>query len=112
MTGVRSRYVVATGGGILVLLGMFPVAAAVISLVPLPVLGGAGIVLFDSVAASGIQTLARADLERGENALIVATALGLGLIPIAAPGFYHAFPADVLVVLDSASAPAASWPSP
>ncbi|WP_372454644.1 nucleobase:cation symporter-2 family protein [Streptomyces buecherae] len=101
MTGVRSRYVVATGGGILVLLGMFPVAAAVISLVPLPVLGGAGIVLFGSVAASGVQTLARADLDRGENALIVATALGVGLIPVAAPGFYHAFPADMLVVLDS-----------
>ncbi|WP_260867465.1 nucleobase:cation symporter-2 family protein [Streptomyces sp. SAJ15] len=101
MTGVRSRYVVATGGGILVLLGLSPVAASVISLVPLPVLGGAGVVLFGSVAASGVRTLASADLEHGENALIVAAALGIGLIPIAAPEFYHAFPADLRVVLDS-----------
>ncbi|UNO43745.1 purine permease [Streptomyces sp. MST-110588] len=101
MTGVRSRYVVATGGGILVLLGLCPVAASVISLVPLPVLGGAGIVLFGSVAASGIQTLATAALDKGENALIVAAAVGIGLIPVAAPRFYHHFPQGLLVVLDS-----------
>ncbi|MEV3933437.1 MULTISPECIES: nucleobase:cation symporter-2 family protein [unclassified Streptomyces] len=101
MTKVRSRFVVASGGVILVLLGLVPVAASVIALVPLPVLGGAGIVLFGSVAASGIQTLATAALEKGENALIVAAAVGVGLIPIAAPDFYHAFPEDLLVVLDS-----------
>ncbi|GAA1366242.1 nucleobase:cation symporter-2 family protein [Streptomyces beijiangensis] len=101
MTKVRSRYVVATGGGILILLGLCPMAASVIALVPLPVLGGAGIVLFGSVAASGIQTLAGAAMEKGENALIVAAAVGIGLIPIAAPDFYHAFPKNMLVVLDS-----------
>ncbi|WP_053799835.1 nucleobase:cation symporter-2 family protein [Streptomyces rimosus] len=101
MTKVRSRFVVATGGLILVVLGLCPVAASVISLVPLPVLGGAGIVLFGSVAASGIQTLATAAMDKGENALIVAASVGIGLIPIAAPRFYHDFPKDMLVVLDS-----------
>ncbi|MER7399255.1 nucleobase:cation symporter-2 family protein [Streptomyces sp. NPDC000151] len=101
MTKVRSRFVVATGGLILIVLGLCPIAASVISLVPLPVLGGAGIVLFGSVAASGIQTLSTAALEKGENALIVAAAVGIGLIPIAAPDFYHNFPKDLLVVLDS-----------
>nr|WP_202419157.1 nucleobase:cation symporter-2 family protein [Streptomyces sp. YIM 132580] len=101
MTKIRSRFVVAAGGGILILLGLVPVAASVIALVPLPVLGGAGIVLFGTVAASGIQTLATAAMEKGENALIVAAALGIGLIPIAAPQFYHAFPESLLVVLDS-----------
>ncbi|CAL9580184.1 Uric acid permease PucK [Streptomyces sp. enrichment culture] len=101
MTKVRSRFVVAAGGGILILLGLCPVAASAIGVVPLPVLGGAGIVLFGSVAASGIQTLAGAAMERGENALIVAASVGIGLIPIAAPDFYHAFPKDLLVVLDS-----------
>ncbi|MFK0252304.1 nucleobase:cation symporter-2 family protein [Streptomyces sp. NPDC090445] len=101
MTKVRSRFVVAAGGGILILLGLCPLAASVIGVVPLPVLGGAGIVLFGSVAASGIQTLAGAAMERGENALIVAASIGVGLIPIAAPDFYHAFPKDLLVVLDS-----------
>ncbi|WP_424211147.1 nucleobase:cation symporter-2 family protein [Streptomyces sp. BI20] len=101
MTKVRSRFVVAAGGGILILLGLCPMAASVIALVPLPVLGGAGIVLFGSVASSGVQTLASAAMEKGENGLIVAAALGVGLIPIAAPNFYHAFPKDLLVVLDS-----------
>ncbi|MDT0491491.1 nucleobase:cation symporter-2 family protein [Streptomyces sp. NPDC012600] len=101
MTKIRSRFVVAAGGGILIVLGLVPVAASVIALVPLPVLGGAGIVLFGTVAASGIQTLATAALEKGENALIVAAALGIGLIPIAAPQFYHGFPESLLVVLDS-----------
>lgn len=101
MTKVRSRFVVATGGLILVVLGLCPVAASVIALVPLPVLGGAGVVLFGTVAASGVQTLAGAALEKGENALIVAVALGVGLVPIVAPDFYHAFPHDALVVLDS-----------
>jgi len=101
MTKVRSRFVVATSGLILVVLGLCPVAASVISLVPLPVLGGAGIVLFGSVAASGIQTLASAAMEKGDNALIVAAAVGIGLIPIAAPDFYHHLPKDLLVVLDS-----------
>ncbi|WP_052489783.1 nucleobase:cation symporter-2 family protein [Streptomyces sp. 150FB] len=101
MTKVRSRFVVATGGGILILLGLCPVLASVIALVPLPVLGGAGIVLFGSVAASGIQTLSTAALEKGENALIVAASVGIGLIPIAAPDFYQAFPKDLMVVLDS-----------
>ncbi|MEK2478109.1 nucleobase:cation symporter-2 family protein [Streptomyces noursei] len=101
MTKVRSRFVVATSGAILVVLGLCPVAASIISLVPLPVLGGAGIVLFGSVAASGVQTLATAAMEKGENSLIVAAALGIGLIPIAAPEFYHNFPKDLLVVLDS-----------
>ncbi|MFG2223276.1 nucleobase:cation symporter-2 family protein [Streptomyces sp. NPDC048644] len=101
MTKVRSRFVVATSGVILIVLGLCPVAASVISLVPLPVLGGAGIVLFGSVAASGVQTLASAAMEKGENALIVAAAVGVGLIPIAAPDFYRNFPKDLLVVLDS-----------
>ncbi|MFI1962880.1 nucleobase:cation symporter-2 family protein [Streptomyces pathocidini] len=101
MTKVRSRYVVATAGGILVLLGLCPMAASVIALVPLPVLGGAGVVLFGSVAASGIQTLSGAALEKGGNALIVAASVGVGLIPIAAPAFYRAFPDGFLVILDS-----------
>ncbi len=103
MTKVRSRFVVATGGVILIVLGLSPVAASAISLVPLPVLGGAGIVLFGSVAASGIpvSVYKRQAMEKGENSLIVAASVGIGLIPIAAPDFYHNLPKDMLVILDS-----------
>ncbi|MEV0740772.1 nucleobase:cation symporter-2 family protein [Streptomyces sp. NPDC050549] len=101
MTRIRSRYVVATGGGFLVLMGLCPMAASLIAVVPRPVLGGAGIVLFGSVAASGIQTLVGAGLEKGDNVLVVAVPLAVGIIPITAPDFYHAFPGTVRIVLDS-----------
>lgn len=101
LTRVRSRYVVATAGGVLVLLGVFPVVGAIVSLVPQPVLGGAALVMFGSVAASGIRTLGKARLDEPFNALIVAGSLGIGLIPVAAPHFYEHFPSAMRTVLDS-----------
>ncbi|GAA2470638.1 nucleobase:cation symporter-2 family protein [Streptomyces longisporus] len=101
MTRIRSRYVAATGGGFLVLMGLCPMAASLIAVVPRPVLGGAGVVLFGSVAASGIQTLVKAGLDKDNNVLIVAVSLAVGMIPITAPDFYHAFPQTAKIVLDS-----------
>jgi xanthine/uracil permease len=93
VTGVKSRYVVATGGLILVTLGLLPIIGRVIAAVPTSVLGGAGIVLFGTVAASGIRTLAKVDYRNNMNLVIVATSIGFGMIPIAMPSFYHHFPA-------------------
>ncbi len=93
VTGVKSRYVVATGGLILITLGLLPVMGRVIACVPPAVLGGAGIVLFGTVAASGIRTLSKVDYQNNINLIIVATSIGFGMIPIAAPEFYHQFPA-------------------
>ncbi|WP_308294994.1 nucleobase:cation symporter-2 family protein [Streptomyces sp. NK08204] len=101
MTRIRSRFVVAVGGGFLVLMGLCPAAASLIAVVPRPVLGGAGVVLFGSVAASGIQTLVRAGLEKDDNTLIVAVSLAVGIIPISTPAFYHAFPETARIILDS-----------
>ena len=71
LTGIKSRFVVAAGGGILVVLGLLPVLGRVMNAIPLPVLGGAGIVLFGSVAAAGIRTLSRVNFTNS-NVLIVA----------------------------------------
>ena len=92
VTGVKSRYVVATGGVILVVLGLLPIMGRVIAAVPTPVLGGAGIVLFGTVAASGIRTLSKVSYKNNVNLIIVAASLGFGMIPIAAPNFYAQFP--------------------
>lgn len=92
VTGVKSRYVVATGGVILVVLGLLPIMGRIIAAVPTPVLGGAGIVLFGTVAASGIRTLSKVSYKNNVNLIIVAASLGFGMIPIAAPTFYHQFP--------------------
>ncbi|MFE3000982.1 nucleobase:cation symporter-2 family protein [Nocardia sp. NPDC059246] len=101
LTGIKSRFVVATGGLVLVLLGLFPVVGAVVAGIPYPVLGGAGIVLFGSVAASGIRTLARVDFTDNLNMVIVAVAMGVGLIPIAAPTFWDRFPTWLGVIMHS-----------
>lgn len=92
ITGVRSRWVVTAGGSVLVALGLLPVLGRVVAAVPQPVLGGAGIILFGSVAASGIRTLSKVDYDGNLNIVLVATALGFGIIPIAVPTFYDAFP--------------------
>jgi xanthine permease len=92
VTGVKSRYVVATAGLILVTLGLLPVMGRLVAAVPTAVLGGAGLVLFGTVAASGIRTLAQVDYRNNMNLVIVATSIGFGMIPIAAPGFYQQFP--------------------
>ncbi|MFE7227066.1 nucleobase:cation symporter-2 family protein [Nocardioides sp. NPDC057577] len=101
LTGIRSRYVVATGGLVLLLLGLLPVVGAVVAAIPYPVLGGAGIVLFGSVAASGIRTLSRVDYEDNLNMVIVSVAIAVGILPIAAPTFWDAFPEWLGVIMHS-----------
>ncbi|CAM5221701.1 Xanthine permease OS=Castellaniella defragrans OX=75697 GN=HNR28_000081 PE=3 SV=1 [Castellaniella defragrans] len=101
VTGVKSRHVVATSGLILLLLGLLPVIGRIIAAVPTAVLGGAGLVLFGTVAASGIRTLAKVDYENNMNLIIVATSVGFGMIPIAAPEFYAHFPAWVATIFHS-----------
>jgi len=107
LTKIKSRYAVAMGGVVLVVLGLLPVVGGVVDAIPSPVLGGAGIVLFGSVAVSGIQTLARVDYQDNLNLVIVATALGFGVIPVAAPDFWSSFPQSVSVILGSGISSAA-----
>jgi xanthine permease len=107
VTGIKSRFVVAVSGVILFLLGLFPVLGAVVAVVPLPVLGGAGLVLFGTVAASGIRTLSKVEYDGNANLVIVAAALAMGVIPIAIPEFYEPFPSWFEVVFDSGISAAA-----
>ncbi|MGH3518649.1 MAG: nucleobase:cation symporter-2 family protein [Haloechinothrix sp.] len=107
LTGIKSRFVVAAGGGILMLLGLLPIVGRVVAVIPAPVLGGAGIVLFGSVAASGIRTLSKVEYDNNLNLVIVATALGFGLVPIAAPQFWDAFPGWVGTIMHSGISAAA-----
>ncbi|GAB3747779.1 nucleobase:cation symporter-2 family protein [Nocardiopsis nanhaiensis] len=105
---VKSRYVVATGGAFLVAMGLFPILGRVVAMIPEPVLGGAGLVLFGSVAAAGIQTLAKVDYEGNHNLLIVAVALGFGVLSIAAPEFFDGFPDWASMILHSGIVTAAA----
>lgn len=101
LTGIKSRFAVAAGGGILLLLGLSPMAAAVFGAIPSPVLGGAGIVLFGTVAASGVRTLAKVDYNGNNNVIIVAASVAFGLLPVVSPGFWHAFPSWFETIFES-----------
>jgi NCS2 family nucleobase:cation symporter-2 len=102
VTGVRSRWVAVTGGIILIILGFIPKLATLIGTVPVEVLGGAGVVMFGMVAATGIRILGEVDFKENRNNLfVVAISIGFGLIPLVAPGFFKNFPADLKPLLES-----------
>jgi len=101
ISGVRSRFVVTAGGVVLVVLGLLPVLGRAVAAIPSPVLGGAGIVLFGTVAASGIRTLAKVDYRGNMNLIIVASAIGIGMLPIAAPDIYTEMPDWFRTIFDS-----------
>lgn len=93
VTGVRSRWVTVAAGLIILVLGLFPKIAHVVASIPSPVLGGAGLVMFGMVAATGIRILAAVDYHASRNNLyIVAVSIGFGMIPLAAENFFHHLP--------------------
>ena len=102
VTGVRSRFVCVAGGIILILLGLVPKMGALIESLPTMVLGGAGIVMFGMVAATGIRILAGVDFAKNRNNLfIVAVSLGFGMIPLLAPNFKMWMPHDIHPLIES-----------
>ena len=96
VTGIRSRWVTATGGVIMLALGLLPKMSALVAAVPVVVLGGAGIVMFGMVAATGARILTGVDFKTNRfNLFIVAISVGFGMIPLVAPNFFSHTP-DVL----------------
>ncbi len=78
LTGIASRYVGYFIALILVILGLFPIVGGILQNMPKPVLGGATLVMFATVAAAGIKILRHVPLNR-RNMLIIAVSFGLGL---------------------------------
>lgn len=78
LTGVASRYVGYFIAGFLVLLGLFPAVGLVFSLMPEPVLGGATLLMFGTVASSGIRIIASQNIDR-KATLVMALSFSLGL---------------------------------
>ena len=102
VTGVRSRWVCVAAGIIMVVLGMLPKMAALVESVPQFVLGGAGLVMFGMVAATGIRILANVDFKNNRhNLYIVAIAIGAGMIPLVAPRWSQQMPHALHPLLES-----------
>lgn len=100
ITGVASRYVGIWIAAMLVVLGLFPVVAGALQAVPEPVLGGAAMVMFGAVAASGINILAGIQLDRSAL-LIIAVSLALGLGVSQVPDILNSLPHALKNVLES-----------
>jgi xanthine/uracil permease len=96
ITGVVSRWAVAAGGVILIALGCFPKLAFITASVPSYVIGGAAIVMFGMVSATGVKIFGRADfVGNRRNLYIVAVSVALALIPVVADQFFSKLPVEV-----------------
>ncbi|WP_233273649.1 uracil-xanthine permease family protein [Streptomyces broussonetiae] len=101
VTGVRSRYVTAAAGVVLVVLGFVTPVARALTVMPPAVVGGAAMVVFAVITVLGVQMLGRARLEDHTATVTCAVALALGLLPILVPGAYTGFPSGVRILLES-----------
>ncbi len=101
LTRVKSRFVVATAGLIMIVLGLIPKAGAIVAGIPHPVLGGAALAMFATVAVVGIQTLTRVDFHDHRNVVIVATSIGLAMYVTAQPDIAKAVPSWAQIIFGS-----------
>jgi uracil-xanthine permease len=102
VTGVKSRFVCVAGGVILIVLGLVPKMGALVEALPVFVLGGAGLVMFGMVAATGIRILSNVDFKTNRNNLfVVAVSIGFGMIPLVAPDFKMWLPHAIHPLIES-----------
>jgi uracil-xanthine permease len=102
VTGIKSRFVCVAGGIILIVLGIIPKMAALVESLPTVVLGGAGLVMFGMVAATGIRILSGVDFKTNRfNSLVVAISIGIGMIPLIAPNFKQWMPHNIHPLIES-----------
>ncbi|WP_411836937.1 nucleobase:cation symporter-2 family protein [Paracoccus sp. ME4] len=116
VTGIRSRFVCVAGGVIMIVLGLIPKMGALVESLPTTVLGGAGLVMFGMVAATGIRILSRVDFSTNRNNLfVVAISIGMAMIPLVAPNFKQWLPHAIHplihsgILLAAVSAVALNW---
>ena len=100
MTGVASRYVVAITGAMLILAGLFPIIGALVVAIPLPVLGGAGLVMFAMIITAGINILSETKHTK-RNGIIIAVSIGAGMAVTVRPELLSQLPDFIKVILAS-----------
>ena len=101
LTKVKSRYVVATAGLFMMIIGIFPKVGAAVAAIPPPVLGGASYALFGTVAVVGVQILRRVDFHDERNVIILAISLAMAITPTVYPTIFAEFPEGVKTIINS-----------
>jgi xanthine permease len=100
-SGVKAKSVIYTMGGILIFLGFVPKVAALTTVIPTAVLGGAMVAMFGMVIASGIKMLSKVDFSSQENLLIIACSVGVGLGVTTVPDLFAHLPESVKILTNS-----------
>ncbi|MCS0603746.1 purine/pyrimidine permease [Streptomyces sp. LP11] len=101
LTHVRSRFVTAAAGVLLIVCGLFTPLTRALAAIPEPVVGAAGLVVYAVIAVMGFGMLSRADLAHGSDGIVVALALVVGLLPIVAPEMYAGLPSWARILFGS-----------
>ena len=101
LTKVKSRYVVATAGLFMMIIGIFPKVGAAVAAIPPPVLGGASFALFGTVAVVGVQILRRVDFHDERNVIVLAISLAMAMTPTVYPTIFAEFPEGVKTIINS-----------
>ena len=95
MSGIKKLSVTVCAGSIMIVLGLVPKIAAMATLIPTPVLGGATVVMFGMVVSSGIKMLVKVDFNDNRNLLIVACSVSLGLGATVVPELFSGLPSGL-----------------
>ena len=100
LTGVASRYVGYFIALFLVILGLFPIVGVIFSVMPDPVLGGATLLMFGTVAAAGIRIIAAQQITR-KSILVMALSFSFGLSVELVPEILNQFPDTIKSIFSS-----------
>ncbi|MBT2217779.1 purine permease [Virgibacillus dakarensis] len=98
MSGIRSRKVILLTGLMLVALGFLPKIAALATIIPASVLGGAMIAMFGMVVSQGIKMLSGIIADSQENSMIIACSVGMGLGVTVAPDLFVNLPSSIQIL--------------
>ncbi|MFJ8265019.1 nucleobase:cation symporter-2 family protein [Peribacillus asahii] len=101
LSGAKSKNVIFTAAGIMIVIGFMPKIGAFTTIIPSAVLGGAMIAMFGMVVAAGIKMLSKVDFNSQGNLLVIACSVGMGLGVSVVPGLFSQVPESVKVLTDS-----------
>ncbi|KON69833.1 nucleobase:cation symporter-2 family protein [Peribacillus butanolivorans] len=101
LSGIKTRNVIYTAAGMLILIGFVPKIGAFTTIIPSSVLGGAMVAMFGMVIAAGIKMLSKVDFASQENLLIIACSVGMGLGVTVVPELFAQIPESIQILTDN-----------
>jgi xanthine permease len=98
LSGIKTKNVIYTAAGLLIVLGLMPKIGALTTVIPAAVLGGAMVAMFGMVMAYGIKMLGKVDFSSQENLLIIACSVGMGMGVTTVPNLFSEFPSSLQIL--------------